>query len=195
MAVFKAFSDLAAWVKERHRQRQQRRTYQSSRMIQVTAWLRNKFGAGPEPPPLPLPPDLPVLPMRNERPITPNLSKVAISQSPFFQVLPLEIRLKIFTAAFGDQTIHMDLRYDWPDLRGNDHAGLKYSGWVFRDTDNEKRDWRWWSSVCHRHWLMDGCYDDCRSGGGRTMCHAWAGEMPEKCLIGVMGCLLSCRQA
>ncbi|KAI5457370.1 hypothetical protein BGZ63DRAFT_467274 [Mariannaea sp. PMI_226] len=81
--------------------------------------------------------------------------------------------------------------------------------------NREKRKvWYWQSSVCHRkRWNPDGEFwryfpgmsgsananlppfrDQCRWGWA-LYCDEWPGDMPGKCMIGVMGWLLSCRQA
>jgi len=74
------------------------------------------------------------------------------------------------------------------------------------DTREPKR-WIWHGSVCHhncenvvrrgkkgeggiREPFVDRCFD-----GRGVECHTWPGEMPSKCYPGVMGWLLTCRQA
>jgi len=74
------------------------------------------------------------------------------------------------------------------------------------DTGQPKR-WIWHGSVCHhncesvvrrgkrgeggiREPFVDRCFD-----GRGVECHTWSGEMPSKCYPGVMGWLLTCRQA
>ena len=60
-------------------------------------------------------PPLPVLPAKRGRRLSiPPTSDNATEASAFFVILPLEIRRKILIAAFGDQTIHLDLRLAHP---------------------------------------------------------------------------------
>ncbi|KAK7228263.1 hypothetical protein V2G26_000433 [Clonostachys chloroleuca] len=78
------------------------------------------------------------------------------------------------------------------------------------DTSLPKR-WIWRSSDCHRNppWdiksdehnkykdrAVNASEDRCRLGGVEGhFCHLWPGERPQKCFVGAMGWLLSCRQA
>ncbi|SPO07141.1 uncharacterized protein DNG_09835 [Cephalotrichum gorgonifer] len=69
------------------------------------------------------------------------------------------------------------------------------------------KEWAWRGSVCHRRsermfWrdgerdrLEDPCYDSCLRKTPRVSCPHWPGESPGKCFIGIMGWLLTCRQA
>ena len=142
--------------------------------------------------------DPPVLPKIRKRALTPSPSheSLVLDTSPkcvFFQRLPWELRRQIQMDAFGGRTVHMDLQYTYPNLRGSSHAGLdNHYGRLWDRTGS--LNWRWWSSVCHRHPIQGGWEDHCRSAGG-VYCLLWAGEMPAKCLLGVMGWLLTCRQA
>ncbi|KAF0323698.1 hypothetical protein GQ607_009144 [Colletotrichum asianum] len=63
------------------------------------------------------------------------------------------------------------------------------------------KTWEWYGSICHRNKppkprlvQQRGLYlDRCLYGEG--ICDAWPGEAPSKCCIGVMGIMLSCKQA
>ncbi|KAF6823161.1 hypothetical protein CMUS01_10808 [Colletotrichum musicola] len=148
----------------------------------------------------------------------------AISESPLFR-LPFDIREQILLEAFGRQTVHLDLRLAHPPAERRWRRGFRmpknFDCHTQFDTHanahrNRNRDktlpqrWEWWSSVCHRlvrdvdvkastHGLsiwppqdcpaIDGCHD------GWACCAAWPGEEPGKCFLGVMGWLLTCREA
>lgn len=66
--------------------------------------------------------------------------------------------------------------------------------------DGSVSPWQWWSCVCHRGYspkvfeVKPLCEDDCLHGNN-TFCQFYAGEAPDKCLIGCSGWLLSCRRA
>jgi len=72
-----------------------------------------------------------------------------------------------------------------------------------RDT-SKPRQWEWHSSVCHRPLPFIDEFDEypawddiCHSGlaSWRVDCTLWPGEAPDKCLLGVMGWLQTCRAA
>ncbi|KFY93212.1 hypothetical protein V500_03825 [Pseudogymnoascus sp. VKM F-4518 (FW-2643)] len=138
--------------------------------------------------------------------------------------IPFEIRRQILILAFGEQTVHMDLKFRYP-LKLADkkldyrclHARIEYYSigtptyQSLVATAGERQEWRWFSCVCHRFppnatqlplgrrrlspWasLTDPHTDRCLDGSGT--CEEWPGEWPVKCQIGVMGWLLSCKQA
>lgn len=145
-------------------------------------------------------PQLPILPPHRNYKLTPNSSSEDVIQptpgnSIFFQRLPLEIRCQIYIAAFGGRTVHMDLRFEQPELPGSGHARLNPQSPERRDHSMD-RTWLWWSSVCHRHPLLQPCEDQCRTASlPNTVCSLYPGIMPEKCFIGIMGWLLTCRKA
>ncbi|KAH6995884.1 hypothetical protein BKA56DRAFT_472834 [Ilyonectria sp. MPI-CAGE-AT-0026] len=143
----------------------------------------------------------------------------------FFEKLPAELRYKILVEAFGEQVVHMDLFYDHPfylpgevieltlsnDYRPN-HGGLngnqnaKGGQSPLLVNRHRPKQWAWRSSVCHRDSpdaysrppgrRVQPAQDRCRFGGrDRRYCESWPGEGPSKCFIGIMGWLLSCRQA
>ncbi|KFZ16517.1 hypothetical protein V502_05059 [Pseudogymnoascus sp. VKM F-4520 (FW-2644)] len=138
--------------------------------------------------------------------------------------IPFEIRRQILILAFGEQTVHMDLKFRYP-LKLADkkldyrclHARIEYYSigtptyQSLVATAGERQEWRWFSCVCHRFppnatqlplgrrrlspWasLTDPHTDRCLDGSGT--CEEWPGEWPVKCQIGIMGWLLSCKQA
>ncbi|KAF2144833.1 uncharacterized protein K452DRAFT_306594 [Aplosporella prunicola CBS 121167] len=140
----------------------------------------------------------------------------ATAQSAFFQRLPVELRRMALVAAFGDTTLHMHLEHNYPpvvkrrlSLPWETHLNLAVtltSGLnTILDRDNEKaKEWLWWGCVCHRNppkgldigW-PDGVppWRDSCLNGGNGYCELWPGEWPEKCRVGCMGWLRSCRQA
>lgn len=153
-----------------------------------------------------------------------NATLSTVGNGPFFQKLPPEIRHQILAEAFGYQTIHMDLFYEHPmqaqkrdgTLLPTDaedrHCGLNVaydtrSGRLTpRFNRSKPKHWIWRSSVCHRdfpgrHRRLPGhqiqpCDDLCRFGDSMyNTCQHWSGEAPSKCFVGIMGWLLSCRQA
>lgn len=120
-------------------------------------------------------PPLPALPAERPRPLTPSPSHEnlyqpaadATADSAFFQMLPPEIRRQILLEAFGKRCVHMDLRFDHPELPlpPGEAARENYShcrhnvDWERRyrqpppawnlDYSMPKR-WIWQSSVCHQ---------------------------------------------
>lgn len=149
----------------------------------------------------------------HHRPLTPTAqfrsdSDWTRNNGSFFE-LPANIREKIITAAFGDGGLHLVLEYRQAYQRNpQSHAGF----WPGQSASGPSSDgewdtssiktWKWRSCVCHRerptrkwsamHISLDGCLQ-----GEPMSCAYWQiGEpMPGKCLVGVMGWLLSCRQS
>ncbi|TQW00918.1 hypothetical protein V2A60_001951 [Cordyceps javanica] len=145
----------------------------------------------------------------------------ATSDSPFFQKLPPEIRVQILTAAFGERTLHMDLLLSYPPRRSQpvsrDRAVLGHAGMFIEPSragngksypvldTSVRQTWLWHGSVCHRNppgtdsnsgHTAQPCQDQCRSGiTPDDACKLWPGASPDKCRIGAMGWLRSCRQA
>ncbi len=141
--------------------------------------------------------------------------------SPLFQKLPAEIRIQILTAAFGERTLHMDVLLSHPPWRrqpiGHDRAVLGHAGlfiepskagdgrWFPVLDTTARQAWQWHGSVCHRNppgtavdngHSVQPCQDQCRSGvTPDDACKQWPGVSPDKCRIGAMGWLQSCRQA
>jgi hypothetical protein len=181
---------------------------------------------------------LPTLPSERAHILTPSPSREELCQrvaarsadSTFFQHLPYEIRRRILVDAFGGRTVHMDLRFGYPEApRGDDavesdaraatHCNRnrmdRYERvpWdpKYLELDVSKpKEWIWSSSVCHRvfpnkrtgkfYYEADPnvAEDRCRFGGYRTLswfyCQGY-GVVHNQCFLGIMGWLLSCRQA
>ena len=136
-------------------------------------------------------PDVPALPSARKRLLSQYYPK---SNSVFFTRFPREVRDQIYIAAFGGRTLHLDLQWDQailPDeschlihVHHTEHVGRNR---------NARLIWVWSSSVCHRHPMAEPWDDRCQSGSSRELCnHFYPGD---NCLLGVMGWLLSCRQA
>lgn len=162
-------------------------------MSKITSWFQTRskkkvrHSSGPEP-----------LPRTRPSPLTPTPSETAFNSSPFFPKLSYELRHAIIAHAFGEQIVHMNLFYHErrpkrPTARGPHAVPGKHffrSGYV------------WSSSVCHQCWpgahgyrdALGPAYDECHSNG-QANCIAWPGDGPEKCFLGIMGWMLSCRQA
>ncbi|KAI1403143.1 hypothetical protein F4819DRAFT_248097 [Hypoxylon fuscum] len=165
-------------------------------------------------------PALPSLPDERPRPLTaiaPSL--VATANSRLFQSLAPEIRRRILVEAFGERTVHLDLRLEHPlkkdsrivNARPKRHANAQLFHPSLRDT-TRPREWTWWGSVCHRcspsrsfHQHPPGvglrseepALDCCRGPSGLPpwSCELYPGSVPSKCFIGAAGRLLACRQA
>ncbi|KAJ5029016.1 hypothetical protein PSV09DRAFT_2387096 [Bipolaris maydis] len=108
----------------------------------------------------------------SRRPVTPT--SLSTPGCLFFQ-LPGDIRTMILNMAFGGRTLHMDI--------------------VRRD-----EAWRWRGAICHRN--LAGVQPSMRHGWHGPwidyyMCNAYGCKetTPEECNIGIMGFLLSCKQA
>ncbi|KAK2594980.1 hypothetical protein QQS21_007287 [Conoideocrella luteorostrata] len=149
----------------------------------------------------------------HRRPLTPKplsrpSSRWIRCNGPFYK-LPPAVRRRIITTAFGDRGLHLILEYCQAHKRNpHSHAGFwpgQSARGPFSDVEWDKSSattWRWRSCVCHRepparkwsalHISLDGCLQ-----GEPTSCAHWQTDdtMPLKCLIGVMGWLLSCRQS
>ncbi|KAG9251757.1 uncharacterized protein F5Z01DRAFT_265478 [Emericellopsis atlantica] len=191
----------------------------------VRSVCRRVWATVSQPPPKPVTDEpeeiLPFLPDPRPRCITPQPSADPPHREEclFFRRLPPEIRIQIYNHAFGNQTLHMDLSYIWPDtprsrVAAEDgstrHCAITpmESHPSYRDLDStQPKAWRWWGSVCHREppphemsvirrWDLEPApwYDKCRNGDVKY-CAVWGGAWPARCQIGVMGWLLSCRLA
>ncbi|KAK3313317.1 hypothetical protein B0H66DRAFT_522255 [Apodospora peruviana] len=137
-----------------------------------------------------------------------------------FSRAPPEIRRQILTEAFGGRTLHMDLTY--PSYRSESGPTTKTthrhcdigSELVF---DTSGRGPQWFSCVCHRRagysqaetlkryaemeisQTIEPCDDGCLLGS-ESMCSCSEGDgaaaaAAAACFVGVMGWLLTCRQA
>ncbi|KAK7425754.1 hypothetical protein QQZ08_007729 [Neonectria magnoliae] len=178
----------------------------------ISNWFRRKYGQiRPRP-------RVPTLP-KNRRPITPEASdaqneagKLIPRNGLFFAKLPAEIRYKILVEAFGDQVVHMDLIYEYPrplpettePSPGRDgyfHRGRsmqpKFIDWEHVDRYRLKQ-WGWRNSVCRRAPLAASSRRRVQAARHRCRIDAGVyrpGKVPSQYFIGIMGWLLSCRQA
>ncbi|KAI1416112.1 hypothetical protein F5Y13DRAFT_206133 [Hypoxylon sp. FL1857] len=166
------------------------------------------------------PPVPPWLPDERPRPLTAVASSpAATANSRFFQCLAPEIRHLILVEAFGERTLHLDLRLEHPlkkdsnivNARPTRHANAQLFHPSLRD-NTQPQEWTWWSCVCHRRspssdfrphppgvglHSEEPALDCCRDPSGLppSSCELYPGQLPGKCFIGVIGWLLACRQA
>ncbi|KJZ70859.1 hypothetical protein HIM_09724 [Hirsutella minnesotensis 3608] len=179
-------------------------------MRRFRRWLRSNKSKRPDETAQQQEPDLPWLPAQP----TPISSRSPQSQAAFFK-LPWELRHQILSKAFGDGTVHMDLRYRPPLLdfatsggREPMHGGyppMVEDLWIYGNPPREPapRDtecaWRWYSCRCHRSpkgfVFVPPFRDECLKGV--SYCDEFPDvlDAPQKCQLGVMGFLLSCKQA
>lgn len=130
----------------------------------------------------------------------------ATANSDFFQLLPFELREKILIDAFGDRTVHIDFQYEYPLLplekRGRPRTPGSCLKQQFETVDILKpRKWQWRSSICHLNVLL-GLFGRNTSPCDdlyyreQDICSYWGSQGPmEKCSVGALGWLLSCRPA
>jgi hypothetical protein len=176
-------------------------------MPKLSTWIRKKMRSfrdnddHPKSSDTPLiPRGLPVLPAKRRHILTPTPSSENLNlhhgpaNGAFFQRLPFELRREIYLLAFGNRSVHMDLEYGYAEPAGKGHARRDRDGKYAQDR-TVPPEWRWSSSVCHRNPLEDAWVDQCRTGDNAAVCYLFPGEWPDKCFLGVMGWLLTCRQA
>lgn len=152
----------------------------------------------------------------------PGKHRTSLKPCLLFDRVPIEVRRHILLLAFGDRTLHMDLRFR---KRLNLVLEKPYEGWdvharildYLTPVDaqllaSESSRWRWFGCVCHRFppegprhlslgrrcnnpWnhFREPDIDRCLDGAGE--CNKWPDKWPGKCQIGVLGWLLACRQA
>ncbi|KAM0335077.1 hypothetical protein ACHAQA_000111 [Verticillium albo-atrum] len=139
-------------------------------------------------------PDGPPLTPLDRRPLTPLPDSA--STSPFFAVLPPDVRAEILALAFGRLRLHIDLALRAAFLPApHRHCGRRPN----RDGRGPKA-WRWTGGVCHRlqpegsyAWspqsqlAFPSYWDSCVDGDAECF--------GRPCFLGIMGWLLSCRQA
>lgn len=171
-------------------------------------------------PPLPF---LPPSPSSGESTTAQDVVTTATSSHNgiFFERLSPDLRRMILIEAFGDRAVHMDLRYDRP-LRARSrrktmpvHAGgvdILYNGNPPSRDSKQPRAWRYYSCVCHRdpvglvdHSRGAGISEDLPSHPATDSClcrRLQSCDRPpgdtediSRCFLGVMGWLLSCREA
>ncbi|KZL71571.1 hypothetical protein CI238_12140 [Colletotrichum incanum] len=151
-------------------------------------------------------PPLPFLP-----PWPSRASWEPVTQTQGIFRLPLELRHKILCEAFGNKTIHIDLRIasssSPTQSAGGGHPRHGRSPPLIEPSSRPSHDgnpcsnkmtWRWYSCVCHRNapsvegFQFEPHTDKCLRGEAK--CDAWLGAFPDKCHVGAMGFLLSCKQ-
>lgn len=166
--------------------------------------MRRTFPKGKEPlreletqdPPIPSLPEGPAL--------SPSLRQ----PHPGFFSLPKEIRDVILTEAFGNVRVHIDLRLLPPRLditsdviiptvHGGPYPPLATAVY---DWKSHQRAWKWHSSVCHSRspvWNLGydtlPHHDTCLSG--RNPCVKGYTTASRQCRLGVIGFMMSCKQA
>ncbi|KEY70802.1 hypothetical protein S7711_10214 [Stachybotrys chartarum IBT 7711] len=114
-------------------------------------WVRRKLrsnkterdgGAEPEPEP----PYLPSVRSHALSTITLDTARDGQAQSPFFR-LPVELRRQILIAAFGGRTLHMDLRFDRPLLKGKvpeyDNGHARIISYRHKGNSEQRKVWEW----------------------------------------------------
>ena len=133
-------------------------------------------------------------------------ASAATAGSAFFQHLPAEIRRKILVTVFGDRTMHMSLEFNHPRQLVLS-PGLEAPRWrrympptvqhppqMLEPDKQAPMAWQWRGSPCWRVGRPSRPHNDpCLPGVARCWKHA--SSVPDGCLIGAMGWLLTCRQA
>jgi hypothetical protein len=138
-------------------------------MAKFNAWIKKHLRSSPSPKKQP----------KNQLPFLPSLRRSLTLKSfdtpacLFFQ-LPYDVRSMILLEAFGDCTLHVDLV-------------------------RQEESWQWRGAVCHRNMSRPPSIQYAWLGPWNDPCMQWAyereGKFPEAYSIGIMGFLLSCRQA
>lgn len=183
-------------------------------------WVQRQFYESHDAVPIPPLPFLPPSPSSSESATMQGVASTApIPQNGiFFGRLPLDLRRIILIEAFGDRAVHVDLRYQRPlrsrPLRKIMHAGgvdVLYAGPSPSRESREPYAWQYYSCVCHRDpvWFVERSYgvgagdmpshpatDSCLRRRPQS-CDKPPGDTGDmsRCFLGVMGWLLTCRQA
>ncbi|KAF6804028.1 hypothetical protein CSOJ01_10480 [Colletotrichum sojae] len=165
-------------------------------------------------------PPLPLLPAQRPRPVTPTaITGDQVTALGTFTRLPPELRQRVLRAAFGDRTLHMDLRLAPPRRRRGNLAtaaaayehGAGSAPLSFTGNNKKNREWRWYGCVCHRLLPRDSAEErriftargvspyiwphrDACLRGKAVMCKFWAAGECE-CAVGALGWLRACRMA
>jgi hypothetical protein len=145
------------------------------------------------------PPPLPFLNTPAIPPPTEACKQYYLNNYGLFGRLPLEIRQEILVCAFGQRTLHVDLRYGplYPPQAQTDNK--------LRPDHVQQSTWRWFSCECHRwmklsdalvaHQNVRPPFDD-HCVPTRLYSRGYTGPpVPAGCSIGVMGWLLACHMA
>lgn len=191
----------------------------------LTTWLRNRLKSSEkqsidQPPYLPSPRPHNLTPATSCEDVAKTQIQPQPSSCLFFAKLPGDIRREILVLAFGKRTLHMDLVFDQPlnlpPLADRTaaltakfdfpHAAIRAKKTGEIASSDVRKVWRWGGTVCHRMppgepdsvlgWLLrPGPWDDSCLQGSVGFCQYYEGKWPGKCMIGIMGFLLSCKQA
>lgn len=130
----------------------------------------------------------------------------------FFKRLPFDMRRRIIVTAFGDQIIHLSLEWAPPvELPGEDEYRNPVYGpmTMSENTERDETHGILWNERCPAYWQWGSCFcrrtpafkserahqNVCKSGLLNDECLEDILREPLHCRIGVMGWLLSCRQA
>lgn len=160
----------------------------------------------------------PTLPQSRPHSLTPSPSQESLfksaasatENSAFFQKLPFEIRHKILRDAFGNRTIHIDLYYDYPmkplherqrnQTQRDDSTRVPPPKSQWGTERKQKKKWQWLSGECYRSTqnmpsnLEEFEYFEKSYPGMTDCCEIFHTSLGIRS-VGVMGWLLSCRQA
>lgn len=181
-------------------------------MFRIFSKLTGSRSTKDDPPP-------PYLPQNRPRVLTPSASQESLSEaaisatasSAFFQKFPFEIRNKILRHAFGNKTMDMSLSLNYPlrplpKRKRNQtrrHTGIRafFLKPRWRTSRMNRKEWEWLSGVCGHcpPTVMNIYMDETNCDGDslpgvRSCCETWENKFMFG-YIGVMGWLLSCRQA
>ncbi|KAK3370633.1 hypothetical protein B0H63DRAFT_487336 [Podospora didyma] len=156
-------------------------------------------------------PSLPFLTAERPSILTPTPPRQSVVSLGTFALLPPELRREVLLAAFGERTLHIDLRLMHPRLpdRGDgidEHGGgLAPKGWNYNPDRTTPKAWRWWSCECHsqfppgskwerravaltgealkKRWPYHFPSDDTCSRGDPPFCQLWSASSPSPELI------------
>ncbi|KAK4224455.1 hypothetical protein QBC38DRAFT_16823 [Podospora fimiseda] len=145
-------------------------------------------------------------------------SPIDAQTTSYFFKLPPELRREILFLAFGNRTIHIDLRFVMdptfpnptfpnPNNLQNTKRHGRFPGLSYRADGGSKYKgtpiWKWYSCICHNtlppgynqyndDYIPITHLDSCLSS--QSNCCDFPGEQPEKCHLGAMGSLLACKR-
>ncbi len=126
---------------------------------------------------------------------------------PGFFSLPTEIRDLIMIEAFGNVRVHIDLRLLPPRRENRPSLNSKRHGGPYPPLDTEQyhwgshlRTWKWYSCVCHscspslgQEYDIMPHHDECLRGPHR--CLKGNTTASRHCRLGIIGFMMSCKQA
>jgi hypothetical protein len=144
-------------------------TYKIITMAKLSAWVKKQLRSKPSPKKQSTD-QLPFLPS-----LRPSITLTSFDTQAclFFQV-PYDIRSMILSMAFGGRTLHVDIV-------------------------RQEAGWQWRGAVCYRNMSRLPSMRYAWLGPWNDPCMQWVyerkGKFPEEYNVGIMGFLLSCRQA